>query len=282
MCQPAIQRFKWELEVSITRLQSLGVNDIVLLFSRHDVKMPTFFRDKYGVEVHVFADDRVDKSYIPSIKPYLWMRYLEQDRTRQNESYFYLDSDVLLRDIPLVTATEDLWYGSDCTSYLGVDYIDSKGEGLLESMCHLMGVNPVTVRREQPVAGAQWVIKHPTVEYWRKVYQDSTKLYKYLDGLKDNDIQKWTAEMWAQSWNLYNFGIRPLVSNELDFCWPMDSVDRYDEVKLFHNAGVVDDHQKLFFKGKYTSRDPFDDDLSFVDPSKVGIRYVDAIKAVNR
>ncbi|KAF3376795.1 hypothetical protein BXA50_13810 [Enterococcus faecium] len=32
LCQPAINRFKWELEVCLTNLKKLGIKDIVLLF----------------------------------------------------------------------------------------------------------------------------------------------------------------------------------------------------------------------------------------------------------
>lgn len=61
LCQPAINRFKWELEVCLTNLKKLGIKDIVLLFSRHDDQIPIFFEKEYGVEVHVYDDLRDDK-----------------------------------------------------------------------------------------------------------------------------------------------------------------------------------------------------------------------------
>ncbi|HBC2693932.1 TPA: hypothetical protein IYD21_002835, partial [Enterococcus faecium] len=48
LCQPAINRFKWELEVCLTNLKKLGIKDIVLLFSRHDDQIPIFFEKEYG------------------------------------------------------------------------------------------------------------------------------------------------------------------------------------------------------------------------------------------
>jgi len=281
LCQPAILRFEWELEICLTRLKSLGINDIVLLFSRHDDKVPTYLKDKYGVEIHVYEDLRRNKSYVPSIKPYLWAKYLQEDRTRENETYFYLDSDVIFREIPVIQPNFGTWYGSDCKSYLSVEYIDSKGDRLLESMCRVIGINPEVIRNQNPVCGAQWLITNPTFEYWLKVYEDSIKLYNYLNSLHDSSIQKWTAEMWAQLWNVYHFGKTTEVNKELDFCWATDNVERYYETNIYHNAGVVDS-SKLFFKGQYTKSSPFEDDLSFVDSTKASIKYVEALIEVER
>lgn len=280
MCQPAIYRFEWELEVSLTRMLSLGIKDIVLLFSKHNSKIPAYLKTKYGIEVYEYDDNRKDKSYIPSIKPYLWARYLQEDRSRENETYFYLDSDVIFREVPIVFPADNTWYGSDCTSYLSVEYIDSKGDGLLESMCRVINIDPKIIRSQKPIAGAQWVIKNPTFEYWLKVYEDSIKLYRYFNTLTNSNIQKWTAEMWAQLWNVYYFGMTTEAIKELDFCWATDGVERYYETKIYHNAGVIDDNQGLFFKGKYIHKSPFNDDFSFVDTTKASIKYVEALKEV--
>ncbi|WP_347833982.1 hypothetical protein [Gracilibacillus sp. JCM 18860] len=98
--------------------------------------------------MHVYQDNRTDKSYIPSVKPYLWMKYLEEDSSRENGSYFYLDSDVLLREIPKVRPTKKMWYASDCTGYIGNQYIDSKGERLLEDMCRAIGIDHLSLEKK--------------------------------------------------------------------------------------------------------------------------------------
>lgn len=281
MCQPAIKRFEWELEVCLTRMKKLGVKDIVLLFTRHDDSIPERLREKYGVEIHVYDDKRIDKSYIPSVKPYLWAKFLQDDRSRENDTYFYLDSDVIFRELPEIGQNDNIWYGSDCSSYLSNSYIDSKGDELLESMCNVIGIDSKVIRDNNPVCGAQWVITNPSFEYWLKVYEDSTKLYRYLNSLPNNDIQKWTAEMWAQLWNVYHFGKKTEVSDELNFSWATDDIDRYYETKIYHNAGVVEsDMHSLFFKGEYIHKTPFSSDLSYVDDTKASSKYVEAIKEV--
>ncbi|SFP81038.1 hypothetical protein SAMN05421839_1774 [Halolactibacillus halophilus] len=241
--------------------------------------MPLYLQETYGVETHVYSDDRHDKSYIPSVKPYLWMRYLQEDPSRENETYFYLDSDVLLREIPKVKPTKNKWIASACESYLSVDYIDSKDTSLLEDMCNAIDVNPEVIHKNNPIGGAQWAIKHPTLEYWEKVYHDSITLYKLLDK-SNTDIQKWTAEMWAQLWNVYHFGKDVKVTEEMNFSWPTDPVEKYAETKIFHNAGVVDDHQNLFFKGKYVNQTPFKDSFEHVNQDKASYEYVKAIREV--
>ena len=150
-------------------------------------------------------------------------------------------------------------------------------------MCRIIGIDPKLIRSNNPVCGAQWVITKPTFEYWLKVYQDSTKLYKYLNSIPNCDIQKWTAEMWAQLWNVYHFGMTTEVSNELDFSWATDNVERYYETKLYHNAGVLDsDKHHLFYKGDYSHKSPFEIDLSYVDKTKASVKYVEAIREVLR
>ncbi len=147
-------------------------------------------------------------------------------------------------------------------------------------MCKIVGVDPEHIRKLDPSAGAQWVISNPSFEYWTKVYDDSNKLYRYLNSRTYSSIQKWTAEMWAQLYNIYYFGKRSEVSKELDFSWATDNVERYYETKIYHNAGVTQDYNDLFFKGKYTHISPFKDDLSFVNPSKASINYLEALKEV--
>lgn len=292
LCQPAIKRFEWELEVCLTRLKKLGISDIVLLFAQQDDRVPAYLEEKYEAEVHVYADRRENKTYIPSIKPYLWMQYLKEDRSREKDSYFYLDSDVILRDIPNVKPNKKKWIASACESYLGIDYIDNKGEDLLDRMCEEIGIDPNLIRRNNPFGGAQWAIKHPTFDYWKKVYHDSNKLYSFLSKVEPEymkgqhsrytPIQKWTAEMWAQLWNVYHFGIDVETPEEMNFCWPTDNKEAYEKTKVFHNAGVINDHQGLFYKGKYVNRAPFDDLPIKVNPAKASIEYVKAIEEVKK
>jgi hypothetical protein len=295
MAQPAIKRFEWELEVCLTNLKSLGVKNIILLFSQYDDEIPKRLSKKYNIECYVYSDNRDDKSYIPSIKPYLWWQFLKENPNMQNETYFYMDSDVIFREIPdfsKIEYNENLWVGSDTDSYLSPKYINSKGEDLLKKMADIIGVDYDKVAKlDGRSAGAQWIITKPTIDYWEKAYKDCNKLYTFFGSVekeyidKNNKdyvpIQKWTSQMWADLWNILYFNKDVTISHELDFSWATDDIHRWDETKIYHNAGVVDDKGDLFFKGKYVDKNPFDDDLSFINKNKCSYKYGEAIKNIN-
>lgn len=297
MVQPAINRFKWELQVQLTNLIDLGVEpeDIVLLFAINDNdkgidnSIPSYFAEKYGVEVHSYQDERENKQYIPSIKPYLWMKFLQEDKSRETGTYFYMDADVIFRELPDLTglgASESVWLCSDTDSYLSPKYIRSKGEQLFKDMQSIVGVDVSDYDGKS--GGAQWVIVNPKAEYWQKVYEDCTPLYNLMrrsegkliaeNGSDYVPIQKWTAEMWSQLWNMQLFGVEPKIVKELDFCMAPDDISRWYETKIYHNAGATEANKDLFFKGKWVNSSPFRASHSNVSKQKCSYKYVEAIK----
>ena len=92
MAQPAVPRFEWEVKVAVYSLLKLRIpkEDIIILFSRHEETVVEEIK-KLGVSVYTYQDERYDFEYIPSIKPYLMYRYLEEDVSRENETYFFMD-----------------------------------------------------------------------------------------------------------------------------------------------------------------------------------------------
>ncbi|EUJ64846.1 hypothetical protein [Listeria fleischmannii] len=281
-CQPASTKFKWQLQVALHNLKKHGIKskDIVLLFLQENSEVVRYF-EQLGYEVHAYSGANI--SYLPAIKPFLWSEYLKEDPTRENETYFYLDSDVILREkinFRTARAKEDMWICSDCNGYLNLDYIRQckNGEQILNDMAQIVGVTVESLETiNKNSGGAQWLIKNPKADYWEKVYADSIKLYNYLSKAQSN-IQAWTAEMWAQLWNMMFFNIGPKVHKELDFCWATDDIKKWDQVKIYHDAGVTKESKDLFFKGKYNQRSPFGEDLSFVNPKKCSYRYVQEIQ----
>lgn len=282
-CQPANQKFKWQLQVSLHNLKKHGIpsQDIVLLFLEDDDAVLQYFAKDYDV----YAYSGVTMEYLPAVKPYLWSRYLQEDSAREKETYFYLDADVIFREkvnFRKVKAKQDVWLCSDCNSYLNLDYIRQckNGGQILQGMADIVGVTIESLETiNQNSGGAQWLIKNPKAAYWEKVYADSIELFHYLSKANSN-IQAWTAEMWAQLWNMMYFNIGPKIHEELSFCWPTDAIERWKEVKIYHDAGVTSEMKDLFFKGKYDKNSPFEEDLGFVNPKKCSSKYVEAIKAV--
>lgn len=285
MCQPAIDRFEWEVQVAIYGLLKAGVHkeDIVILFSRHEESVVSEIQN-LGVNVHSYEDKREDTSYIPSLKPYLMYRYLDEDKTREDEIYFFMDSDVIVRQQPETRwwnrDDQMIWYGSNCNGYLNYDYIIQceNGKQLLEDMTYIVGISPEEVKLiNNNCIGAQYLLGRPKAEYFSKVYKDSIKLWNYIKD-KDTNLQKWTAEMWATLWNMVYFDIMPQIVTDLDFTWATDDIDLWYQNKIYHNAGVTDEMTDMFFKGSYVNRTPFNKDYSFVNKNKAVYKYVELIK----
>ena len=225
-------------------------------------------------------DERFDKSYIPSIKPFLWWKYLEENVEREKETYVYLDSDTIVLDLSAfkLRPTKGRWYCSNTIGYLGYRYIQSvtHAEEVFNTMTDAIKVPTEWIESiEKQSGGAQWVIKNPKAGYWHDVYVNSIVLYKAIEPL-DTSLQKWTAEMWAQLWTMYHYGIDPKVSDKLDFAWSTD--DTVGNAKIIHNAGVTED-TGLFFKGIYLDTPP----LNALEQKsgKVSDLYVRRVKEAN-
>lgn len=283
LAQPSILRFRWELEVLLTSIRSLTDMEVVLLFKKDDDTVPRYLLDKYsGVQCFVYKDNRYDKSYIPSIRPYLWWQYLAKDASREQETYFYIDSDVIFREWPNLDGLLDgaSIAGSDCDSYIGYNYLKQvqRGPEIIGRMARICGIQPEQMVGV-PGIGAHIVIANPTAAEWHKAYERSNEIWHYLDGV-NSDIQKWTAEMWAQLWTWVESGRTITMPKELNFVMSTNPVEDYDKVKILHNSGVVDVKTPMFFKGQYTDHVPFGEDFSWVDPKKCSKRYTEAIMNV--
>ena len=285
LCQPAVPRFLWELEVLLTNIKQFGDHEITLLFSKHDDTIPLYFREKYGCRVFVYQDKRIYNRYIPSIRPYLLYCHLLAHPEYEQGQYLYVDSDIIFRELPDFTTFDydsHKVYGADCGSYIALDYILSKKNGprIAAKMAEICGIT-VDQMRGVPGIGAQIILNNPTAAFWLRAYRNSNNIHIYFNGL-DSDIQKWTAEMWGQLWGWVAAGITPIHSTELDFSRPTDDIEKWDQFKFMHNAGVTVDDKELFYKGQYTDRSPMDEDLSWVTDKKVSKKYVEAIQSVVR
>ena len=281
MAQPAVPRFEWEVKVAIYGLLKAGVlkEDIVILFSRHEESVISEIKN-IGVNVHVYSDDRVDFEYIPSLKPYLMYRYLEEDVSRENETYFFMDSDVIVKEQPETDShLRGVWYGSDCGGYLNYDYIVQcdNGFNILKDMSEIVGVSIEDIKSmNNDSIGAQYIMSKPSSEYFKKVYEDSIKLWKYIKD-KDTNYQKWCQEMVATLWNMPLFDVMPRAKKEMEFTWATDSIEKWNKNKIYHNAGVTQDMKDMFFKGDYINKDPFNEDFSHINRNKASYEYTKLI-----
>lgn len=291
--QPDVPYFHWQIMVYIHNFIEHGVppNQIhVLLGIISEDGKPTEESLKLkdsGVNVHHYIDDRPQKHYIPTVKPFLISKWLK-DFPEHGKCFFLHDSDVIFRKLPNFDSllNDDITYLSDTIGYIGYNYImdccnryenahpiSGKGQ-LLKEMADVIGVSVECIEcNQENSGGGQYIIKNTDWLLWKKIYDDCVPLYdQMLDYQKrfpisPGEIQFWTAEMWSLLWNLWLHGIETRITPELDFSWATDSINIYEDKPILHMAGVTDNQKKdKFYKGDFINSNPLDklkEDINF-------------------
>ena len=155
-------------------------------------------------------------------------------------------------------------------------------------MCSIVGIDKqLVIDNENGSGGAQKLMKGIDSAYWRSVYNDSIALYKGMEELsrikKEGDpygLQIWCASMWSELWNGWKRGANIIVPKEFNFCWATCSSEKWYDVSFFHNAGVPNANQGMFFKADYIDKFPFNSDLQ-IEESRCSRKYYDLLKSIN-
>jgi len=289
--QPASDYYAWQVEVYLTNFIACGINptQIMVVCSIEDT-IPTRWRilqDTYPANFYFYKDDRNDRRYIPSIQAHILAKHFYSFPHLSKESIFYHDCDfIFTRPFDFRPyLNDDVWYFSDTISYIGAEYIKTKGEEVFLKMCELVNIDPKLVEDNQMNSGgAQKLIKNVDAQYWLDVESDSNALYNGLGSLKNNKkdgdpyaIQIWCASMWAELWNAWKRGEQVRVPKAFDFAWATCPISKWKTVNFYHNAGVVGPGHRMFYKGIYMDKLPYDDEVD-IDPGRCSIYYYDWVK----
>jgi hypothetical protein len=264
--------------------------DVVCSYEGSIPKEWLALQKKYrSVRFFFYPDTREDKVYPPSIQAHILAKHWRIHPYLSKEAVFFHDCDFVFTKKMNFNKflNDDVWYFSDCTGYLGYDYIVSKSEALLEMMCNTVDLCSCVVKAHRKKAGgAQKLMKGVTYEYWESVEKDSVNLYNLLKNKqnvkKEGDeygIQAWTASMWAELWNAWKRNRQVDVPEEFNFAWATDIKDKWDQVYFFHNAGVSDSNSGMFFKGNYMRDLPYSADMQ-LDEGRCSKKYFDIVKKV--
>lgn len=294
--QPDINYFHWQVEVMLQNFTDVGLDigqcHIVFMHCGSISQEVQILQNKFPkAKFFYYLDDREDKSYIPSLKPYGMYKHFDSNTIKGQ--IFYHDCDIIFhRQIDYsLFKDQKIWFMSNTIGYIGYDYCLSKGEEQLKGMAKIVGISTETIQDNQNSSGgAQYIMFEPSNEYWYKVYKDSNSLYKFLNSqtqtIQDGiyPIQKWCAEMWATLWNIWYFNHKTQVHRELDFCFATNPIDDFGKMKILHNAGVVESEKhRMFFKGEFINKNPLlltDLELSYVDPNYCSWQYKEAVRRV--
>lgn len=293
--QPDDDYFIWQIKVQMNNFRKLGIEkDAIVLFGYDPMKgaNPNALKvvDKLKCNVLFFPDrrDSISRSYISTIRPHLLKQFFRKFPNHFQDGFFYHDSDILFQALPKFDSLfkKNKLIVSDTISYIGAKYIKSKGEGLLEEMCNVVGIDPKVVEKnEKKSGGAQYLIPkslYMGYEFWDKIEKDSVNLYSLMNSTASkynpsHPIQSWTADMWSVLWNFWLLDVDSLISKELDFSWPTFGVSDWKKYNIFHNAGVTHDRPELFFKGNYVSKSPFGESYDKISDKFCSIKYVEEI-----
>lgn len=310
--QPDVPYFHWQIKLYVHNFIENGINPqqihVVLAIVHGKTEPSTGALELYdlGINIHFFEDLRSVKSYIPSIKPFLISKWLEKN-PEYGKCFFLHDADIIFRELPNFENLLDnnICYLSDTIGYIGYNYIvdccrryekkhpNSEKNQLLKEMASVIGIDTNIIKINQKNSGGgQYIIKNTDFKFWEKVYNDCTPLYKQMLSyqrrfpINPGQIQFWTAEMWALLWNLWFFGLETKITEELDFSWATDTIEKYNTKPILHMAGVTEDlKSKKFFKGEYINLDPIQllrdnpNHFDYVEETSSTIKYIEVMKS---
>jgi hypothetical protein len=293
--QPAIDYYTWQVEVMINNFVKNGVDpkDIQIVCGYHNGVIHQNWQklaQKYtDTRFYFYPDNRQKPCYISSIRPHLLHKHWLQHPELENETIFYHDCDIIFaKPIDFEGLIDNATcYVSDTASYIGANYIRSKGEKYLDYMADIVNVNKqYIIEQEANSGGAQYILKNIPTEFWKKVYYDAENLFRLINHEIEKDkalnpsyheLQIWCADMWAVLWNLWFWDKQVLVTDKLSFSWATSHISQWDRHPIFHNAGVTGDKSKLFYKGKYQLTLPYDIKQEDFDPNFCSYKYAEEI-----
>lgn len=307
-CQPAIPRYTWEVEVYLHNFIEMGVNPqsmhVVLGYEPNIKEMP---KDWLKLQEHFknvnffFYEDTRDgsNSYQPSLQAHILEKHWIQNPWLEKESVFFHDADFLFtRPFDFTPyLRDDYWYFSDTISYIGGEYIRSKGEEVLDKMCEVAEIDKqMVLDRQEQSGGAQKLIKGVSSDYWKQVFDLSLKLWSEIPKVSNkikqekkekgehyHELQHWTMSMWAELWIGWKMGHEVRIPKDFDFMFATNPIEDWDRLAFFHNAGILGEQREThFFKGDYDRLKPYNLELPNITDKQATKRYYEWIKKVGK
>ena len=304
--QPATNYYAWQVEVYLNNFIDLGYNgnNIDVLASYENSIPESWLKLQQAfpfVRFFFYRNEIPGCNYPPAIQPHILKKHFKAHEYLKDEAIFYHDCDfVFTRYFDFEPYLHDQnWYFSNTDGYIGADYIEKKGNhktkkkdngdpiNILDDMAKVVGICPCTIRAKRGKSGgAQKLMKGIDYDFWNEVEIDSIMLYNWLLQEKDNygesesnDIQVWTASMWAELWNGWKRKKNIMIPKDFNFCWATDHEAKWLDNAFYHNAGVVSNMGNMFYKAEFVHKLPYGVDLD-LDPIYCSKKYYDLVQEV--
>lgn len=309
MCvQPCIPYYAWQLEVMLTNFSELGIHhvyDIHILCAFNsnekdwDVKKAPMHKveERFkGIATFFFYEDtrQFPINYISGIRPNLLKQHFATNKNLIADTVFYHDCDIVFTRFPdfiekYIDGND--WYVSDTRSYIGYDYIISKGDDVFTKMTDIVGISKELVKEKQDQSGGcQYIMKGVDADFFQKMEIDCENLFRDITALntkkKESDpthheIQIWCSDMWSILWGAWMRGYNTIIAEDMNFCWATDSKETWEKRTIFHNAGCTGDLSKShFYKANFRTEYPYLHDGSQYDKNKASFNYFKLIKQI--
>ncbi len=262
----------WQLTLAVQSILDTGINheDIYVILGTYGLNKRFKAIERRFKGVNFIRYRNVSpQNYLPAVKPFLLYKFFEQFTYLEKEQWFLMDCDVILKD-KIKEQAKGTVYLSDCKSYLGYEYLKTKGTIYANIMSHIVGIDVDTlIKNDEGAGGAQIIFDNVSHVTWKKAYEDSLTIFnklcqtvqKHILEPNQTHIQFWTAEMWSVLYNFWYSGHETKIIKELDFVFSTDRVDLKNNIKIIHNAGVTAKDKRLFNKGDFFIKSPKNVDL---------------------
>jgi len=264
--------FLWQQEVQCFHMEENFKHlklEVVIL---HETEEPSLWAKKLGERFNVSTYKIVNEStekYKAQFKPLGTYLRINDSLKPKLENVLAIDSDVILnKNIDYHTLLEsNSWKMSDCSSYLNYDYLKKNlTDEQITQLGNIVGITLDEIKSMSEVGGAQYIYSNVTEnkDIFKKMSDDSVKIYSLLDKFekKGSKIQKWTAEMWSQAWNIYKSHDYIVEKDSMSFAWATTPLSEKNKHAFTHFAGSPQE-EGTFKKTKHTNN-IFKEDLKYV------------------
>jgi hypothetical protein len=154
-------------------------------------------------------------------------------------------------------------------------------------MCEITKIDPIIPKlMNSNSGGAQYIMKNIDWTFWEFVERDSERLFYEITQLNNqkkvadpnyHELQIWCADMWAVLWKAWMLGNETKVVPEMNFSWATDSISRWNETTIYHNAGATCGCGGLFYKSLYMDSLPYNIEIEKFSNEKNCYNYVKEI-----
>jgi hypothetical protein len=279
---------------------NVDMNKVIVVVAYKETPNPKFidYAHKTNATILFYTDEVPNRRYLALVRPNLFKRFFSDNPHLCNEYFLIHDSDVLLNTVPLyIGMCDGRWHLADTISYIGFNYLSACLPEVLEGMLSLVPeLNKDFIQSmESKSGGAQYFSNLNSPQLWTKIETLSISFYELLYPIEQrgishketngafpegrNNVQAWTAGMWAELWSFWIFQQDTIIDKELNFSMATYPSIQNMYMNFFHNAGVMlNDTDGHFSKLRYINENMFIADLSYVKETSASYKYVQAVQ----